>query len=90
MQPEVKRRVRAPCNATKYVLVVNLDGLDFEVERNERENETLGKRLSDAQRGDVDTCLQILHQIVEDTKSFWVLTVLDVNQGPNFCSLTNS
>lgn len=69
------------------MLVANLDRLDFKVERDERENETLGKRLSDGQRRIVDACLQILDEIVEDTKSFWVFTVLDINQGPNFCGL---
>jgi hypothetical protein len=71
-------------------LVANLDRLDFEVERNKRENETLGKGLSDIQKRIVDAYLQILDEIVEYTKSFRVLTVLDINQGPNFCSLTRN
>lgn len=70
--------------------MANLDRLDFKVKRNERENETLGKVLFDAQRRIVEAHLQVLHKIVKDAQSFWVLTVLDIHQGPDFCSLTNN
>jgi len=55
----------------EHVLMVALDWFDFEVKGDERENETL----------------QILHEIIEDTESFRVLTVLDIHQGPDFGSL---
>lgn len=73
----------------QHVLVATLDRLDFEVERDERENETLGKGLIVIGVRRRKSYLQILHQIVEDAKSFWILTVLDINQGPNFRSLAS-
>ena len=70
--------------------VANLDGLDLEVEGNEGEDEALWKRLYNVQSRNMNACLQILHQIVKDTESFRVLAILDINQGPYFCSLTNN
>ena len=48
---------------------VLLNGLDFEVETNEGE----------------DQALDILHKVVEATKPFLVSATLDVNQRPNLC-----
>jgi len=33
------------------------------------------------------THLQVLYEVVEYTKSFWVLTILYVDERPDFCSL---
>jgi hypothetical protein len=36
---------------------------------------------------DDDTHPQILHQVVKYTQALWVLTILNIYQRPNFCSL---
>jgi hypothetical protein len=36
---------------------------------------------------DDDTHPQILHQVVKYTQALWVLTILNIHQRPNFCSL---
>ena len=33
------------------------------------------------------TSLEILHEVVEHTKTFRVLTVLNIDKGPDFCGL---
>jgi len=48
-----------------------LDGFDLEVQRDEGKNKAL----------------EILYEIIKDPQSFWVFTVLDINQRPNLRSL---
>jgi len=47
---------------------VILDGLDFEVETNERKYQTF----------------QILNKVVECSEAFWVFTLVDINERSNF------
>jgi hypothetical protein len=47
---------------------VILDGLDFEVETNERKYQTF----------------QILNKVVECSEAFWIFTLVDINERSNF------
>ena len=67
----------------------DLNWLNFEVERNKGKNETLERVIRWPEKSCVYAYLQILDEVVEYTKPFGVLTVLDINQGPNFCGLTH-
>jgi len=51
--------------------VSGLDGLDFEVQRYQREDQTL----------------QVLDKIVEYSKTIWIFRVLDIYKGSNFGGL---
>lgn len=52
----------------------HLNGLDFEVEGNQREDETP----------------QVLNKVVKDTKTFGILTILDVDQRTHFSRLKSN
>lgn len=91
-RPGTTRTVSMYCICVPKHLSARLDGFYFKVEGNQGKYEALQERYvsgrEELRSGSRKTHLQVLYEIVENTKAFRIFAVLNVHQRTDLCRLS--